>query len=567
MKLHSPAFERRLRRRIQHTIRRSPELKRQARRGRRSRHYQARSLFRLLLSVIAAGATFSIASKSGHPAPALAFVGIWLGVIIIYQVLSLAQHLYASPDLPALSLLPLETRTIFRRQLGRYLRHSLWLLVDLAAMLGTLMFWLEWPAVKGLVLIPAVTLAWLITLALVGLALRHCSSLPYGVMATLTYWIGIIILVCHSFVGAPLLALLERSADTLNLLLPTTWPLALLRAVAPDGSPRELLFLIPSLSLIWTLRHTVRQLAATYEFAEPLEPEAADVLPHGSGSESTEVNNASGRVGVTAIAEYVATREFLTPATASITGWFEVWWWRWLTDHERNLAELAFPETVRITRRWKKIYLHLIIGGVTATALGQINPAFQTWAWLGTILITVFRGFDVFYAKGRAFSPLFCSGVNLQLHTVYPVGYRELSRVLFKYTLVQLPVLLGYLAICGGAIAHLTGLGWAMGVIMGCKAALLLAAARGPIIAMAFSAGTNDSSRFRLHAIALIGMFLSVGAVFAGLAVACVRITTPVLSFGLGLGALLAAWGFWRLYGRFYNANRFDVMNVPHEAI
>jgi len=99
------------------------------------------------------------------------------------------------------------------------------------------------------------------------------------------------------------------------------------------------------------------------------------------------------------------------------------------------------------------------------------------------------------------------------------------------------------------------------------KATPPLAAARGPIMAMTFSAGTKDSWRFRLHAIALVGRFRSGGAIFAGLAAAGVWITTPALSFGLEPGAWLAARGFWRLYGRFYNASQFGLMNLPRAGI
>lgn len=572
MKLHAPIFERRLRRRIKQTIRRSPELRRQARRQARYRnrtwHYWVYPFLRLYVSGIGATATVAIVRNTGHLTAALAFVGLWLFALVSFQAQSLAQQLYASPDLPALGLLPLEMRTIFRRQIGKFLWRSTWLLVDLVMMLGALMSWTELPWLKGLVVaVPTMLLAWGAVLALTGLALRYCPQLPFGQIFWLTLLMGAVILFTRSIFGPQLLALWDRSAETLILLLPPAWPLALIRLVFPEGSPYNFLFLIPTIGLIGTLRHTVRQLAANYEFAEPLEPEAEDVLPETSASGPIPTSDTPARVGITTIQEHVATRAFLASVNWSTRGGIEAGFWRWLTDGERKLAEFAFPGEVQLTRRWKRIFRDLLIGGVLAVVSGRINSTFPLWIWAGAILATVFRIYPLFYGNGQAFTPVFCSGVNLQLHTVYPVGYRELSRVLFKFTLVQFPCLLIYALIVGGAIAHLAGLGILVGVIMGGKAAVLLTALRGPVIAMAFSAGTNDSTRLRLRTITLVAVFVFTGVILIGLSIACVWLTAPLLSGGLGLGAILLAWWFWWLYGWFYNANQFDTMNLSRETI
>ncbi|MBP7826331.1 MAG: hypothetical protein KA236_07255 [Verrucomicrobia bacterium] len=570
MKLHAPIFERRLRRRIKQTIRRSPELRRQARRQARYRnrawHYGVYSIQRLLLSGAGAVITVAIARNTGQLTAALAFVGLWLFALVFFQAQSLAEQLYASPDLPALGLLPIEMRTIFRRQFEKFLWRSTWLLVDLVMMLGALMLWTELPWLKGWVVIPSMLLAWGAVLALTGLALRYCPRLPFGQIFWLTFLLGFVLLLTRSFFGPQLLALWDRNAETLILLLPPAWPLALIRLAFPKGSPSDFLFLLPAVGLIGTLRHTVRQLAANYEFSEPLEPEAEDVLPETSASETVPMSNAPARAGVTTIQEHVATHAFLAPANWIARGGIEAWFWRWLTDGERKLAEFAFPGKVQLTRQWKRIFRDLLLGGVLAMTFGRINFTFRTWIWAGTILFTILRVGGLFYANGHAFTPIFCSGVNLQLHTVYPVGYRELSRVLFKFTLVQFPCLLIYALIAGGAIAHLAGLEILAGAVMGGKAAVLLAALRGPAIAMAFSAGTNDSTLLGLRPL-LVAVFVLTGLVLIGLSIACVWLTAPLLSAGLGLGAILLAWWFWWLYGWFYNTNKFDVMNLPRETI
>lgn len=566
MKLHSPAFERRLRRRVKQTIRASPELKREARRTNRARRYSGRSFLRLLGSALAAGLTVSIVRRTGHPGTALVFVGIWLLAAISFQVQALAHHLYASPDLSALGMLPIPAPAVFRRQSEKFLRGTSWLLVDLLAMLGALAIWTELPVATWLALLPIIVLSWLITVALTGLAAVYCPRLPYPLISMAVMLTGFLLCFTGSYVGPTLLAVLDRSADTLRLLLPTAWPASLFLCLRPGGFWLVLLFLVPSLGLIWTLRHTRSRLASGYEFAESLLPEPHDVLPPEVTPVFQGANGAPARAGRTTIEEFVTSRGFLSGPTWFRNGWCEARLWQWLTARERKVVEFVFPQDLWITRSWSKVFLHLAVGGVLGLALGWLNPALQFWVWLGVMLWTGLRALASFYANGRAFSPMFCSGVNIQMHVVYPLGYRELSRVLFKYSLVQLPLLAGYGAICGAGIAWLGGLQWLAGVVIGFKLAVLLGAARFIFVTLAFSAGTNDSSTLRWRTVVLVGVVVLLGLVFLGLGAAGVLVPQPLLAVGLWVAAILDAWWLWRLYGWFYNTNRFDVMNLPRQS-
>jgi len=313
------------------------------------------------------------------------------------------------------------------------------------------------------------------------------------------------------------------------------------------------------------LHRTVVRLASHYEFAEPLLAEPTEVLPR----ELTPVFNGTAdtprRVGLTSIAEFVETRGFLAAASWPEVGWFEARLWQWLTKRERELVEFAFPQGITITGPWKKVFFHLAIGGVAGGALGWVNGALQFWVWSGTMLLTALRALVCFYANGCAFRPMFCSGVNIPLHAVYPVGYRALSRVLFKYSFIQLPLLAGFLMVCGVGLARLAGYELPMGAVFGFKLAFLLAAARFLFVTLAFSAGTNDSKQLRFRTFVLVGVVLFLGGLFLGLAVAGLLVPPPLLATALWLGALPTAWLFWRVYGWFYDANRFDVMNLPQQ--
>ncbi|HEX5219441.1 MAG TPA: hypothetical protein VFZ59_07720 [Verrucomicrobiae bacterium] len=62
-------------------------------------------------------------------------------------------------------------------------------------------------------------------------------------------------------------------------------------------------------------------------------------------------------------------------------------------------------------------------------------------------------------------------------------------------------------------------------------------------------------------------MILGFGATFLGLAIAGLFVPQPIAALGLWLGAILNAWLLWRIYGCFYDANRFDIMNLPKQQL
>ncbi|HEX5219442.1 MAG TPA: hypothetical protein VFZ59_07725 [Verrucomicrobiae bacterium] len=495
MKLHSPAFARQLRRTVRMAIRRSPELKREARRTHRARHYSARPLFRLGISGLAAWLTWIIASRTGHLNSALVFIGIWLFGWISILVQSLAHQLYLSPDLAAFSLLPIEGRVVLRRQIEKFLRGATWLLMDSLAMLGTLAWFAEIPFPQWIAILPIAVFAWLSTLALVSLAMVYLPWLPYPLLTTAGTFALFVLFVAHSLVGPALLAGLDASAGTLRLLLPTAWPVFLFRLLLPNPSWFELLFLLPSAALVVTLRQTYSRVAGGYEFSEAIQDESSDILPEEETSIATAHPDAPLRVGLTAIEEVVQTRRFLAAVSWPKAGWLEARLWQWLNARERKLAEFAFPHSIEITKAWKKVFQHLAIGLAIGFALGWVNPTVSFWVMCAAMLLPALRVAACFYGNGRAFSPVFCSGVNIQLYAVYPIGYRDLSHVLFKYSFVQLPLVVGFLIVCGLVTAYLFRWQFPLGALLGFKTAFLLAALRLIFVALAFSSGTNDSTR------------------------------------------------------------------------
>jgi hypothetical protein len=337
-----------------------------------------------------------------------------------------------------------------------------------------------------------------------------------------------------------------------------------------------LLFLVPSGALLWTIPHSLARLKSNYEFSETVQPEAHDILPDDSAPATPwqfRDDERAVRAGLSVIEEIIQTRQFLATHGWSRHGWLEGGLWRWFSAREQALVEFAFPDGIDITRPWKNIFRTLAIGVAAGLVFAFAHPALKAWALIAGMVISFFQTLPCIYGTGHAFQQVFCSGVNIQMYAAYPVGYRELSRMLFKCSIIQLPMLAVLLTICAMITSHLTELSLAVGALAGFKISILAIAARFIFVMLGFSSGTNDSSRLRIRTIALVTSILCLGLLFLALAAAGVFV--PVASAGL-LPAGLVGWGFFalalvdayalfRLYGWFYDANRFDIMSLPKQ--
>ena len=568
MKLHSPGFESRLKRAVRAALKHSPDLLRESRRTNRARHYSAKPMLRPALSGILALLVWLVVSKSTHTTTGLALIGIWLFAWIFFHVQGLAAQLYASPDLAAFSLLPVEGQFVFRWQFRRFLLNASWSLLDLIGAFLVLALVENMPAVRALVLIPIATLSWLTLLALVGLAILYCPRIPYQLITSAIVIVCFVVGLARSLIAPFLFGLLDRHAETLLILLPTAWTVALFQLALPGTSWLLLLFLIPAAALIWTIPRSLHRLKANYEFVEVLEPEAHDMLPHTEAISGDGNNNHLSpiRAGMSVIEDFIISRGFLV-GSGKPPGWMEGWLWKWMTNREKVLMEFTFPGGFELTRHWKKIFRNMLAGVAMSLGLGLVSPTLKLWTISLAILFCFFQVLTRLYTTGRAFQQMFCSGVNIQMYAAYPIGYSELSRMLLKSSLVQLPLLVVCLAACGSMGAFLANWSPVLGLVTGIKLAALLPAARLGFLALAFSSGTNDSSRLRLNTIALVSSILVLGCLFLGLGAGSLLLSDQWLGHGLWVGALLVAWLFWFVYGRFYNANRFDIMSVPKQSV
>jgi hypothetical protein len=570
LKLHSPAFEKALRRRIKQTVAASPALRREARTVRRSRKEHSLALiFRVAISIGVAALAWFVGSKTQHPATALAVVTLWMFFLLFTHTQRLLATLYGEGDLSALSLLPVTNATIFRWQFQKFVRRSGMSLLDLLCGLSAVAWWLDFPPLKWVAVPPIAALAWLTLLALGMLLAIYFPSFPYAVVSAIAPIMGLALFFAREYVGPPLLAMLDRAAPHLNAVLPIGWPVSLFQLLLPERSWLIALLLLPTAAIIWTMSYSMGRLKSTYEFHEVVVGEAPDLVPEEAAAEAARSETSSTdqpfHIGVTAIEDIIRARHFMAGPQWRERGPFEGLLWRWLTVREKALAEFVFPDGFIITNGWKGIAKTFVITMVLALVAAYVFPLSRNWMLGIGLFITGFQALGRMLDAGRAFQAIRCSGVNIPMYAVYPIGYRELGRLLMKYATVQAPALLAFTVFASVVTTAVIKQPVAMGAIIGCKLAVLVVGARAFALALSFSSNTNDTSGFRFHVFALIGLIVFGGILFLLLAGASLVWPTQWIAWMFCLAAAAESYAFFRIYGWFYNHTRFDLMAFPRQ--
>ena len=565
MKLHSPQFQRRLRRGVKQAIRGSRELKKEYRQAKKFRKSIISAwVFRCILSQALGFGVLVITMRTGHPVTGLAVITLWTFAGIFFYAQSLWTVLHAHPDITALRLLPVPEETIFRWELQKFLRKTFMSLLDLATGFGVLGLFLRLSPTQWLAVPPIILLSWLTLMALTALCLLYVPRKVYRIMAGSVMWFGFVLFITNQIVGKTFLNLLDRTAPDLNLLLPTGWAVSLFQLLLPEGRWSALL-LVPVAFVIWSLKKSLNRMRNNFRFEEQIFPMVPDLVPGMDAHDLMEASPAaqsSQRLGLTDIEEMVDSRLFLMPESWHQRGWYEKWLWNWLDAREKVLSDFVFPKGYAITAPWLKAVRNLVIAVAAAFAIGVASPTGKLWI-LGTgLLITVLQALGQILDVGVAFRPMFCSGVNIPVYAGFGIGYRELSRLLIKCSVAQLPLFIPFITVCGTLVAMMFDLPWQMGIIIGFKAGILLFATRFIFIMFAFSGGTNDSSKFRVRTLLLFGAITGLGLAFLGLGAAGLLVPTPVAWIFPAL-AVLDAYVLFGIYGWFYHANRFDLMHVP----
>jgi hypothetical protein len=567
VRLHSPAFEKSLRRQVRQTIRSSPELKREFRAARKvRRRYGFNLLLRPMISFGVGAVAWGAWQKTGHLAAGLAVLTLWGFIFVFMHAQRLISSLYAATDLQAFALLPVRETTVFRWELQRFLLGTLWSLLDLVCGYSALAWRAGFSLPKWCAVVPLGMWTWIEVIALAVLCVSYFPRLPYALVSGLLTFSLFILVLTRQFIGPFLLRLLDNSAPTLNLVLPTGWPVSLFQALLVGNPWNIAVFLLPSVIIVYSLKNSLGRLQAHYTFTETVRPEAPDLVPDqptlASAFESTHPETPT-RLGPTAIEDLIQTGFFLAEPAWRTQGPFESAFWRWCTPRERALAEFVFPTGLAFAKPWRNVFRNLLIAIAVACLAGLLSPELRNWVLAAGLFVALCQVLACVLGSGRAFQTVHCGGVNIALYANYAIGFRELGGFLFKYSLTQFPLVLLFCVAAGMSIFYVAGWPFTLGAVAGFKAAGLLLASRFVFLTFSFSAGTNDTSRFRFSSVLLVCLAVSLGVGFVGLAAASLLWPSELGAWSCWAAAALEGYIFFRVYGWFYHRNQFDLMNLP----
>jgi len=565
LKLHAPRFEKRLRRGVKARVRESKELKGEFRAANRYRkRYRAIPAMRFVMALSFGTVVWSATDSTRHPTSGLAIIALWSFFFIAINVQRLRACLYRATDLPALMLLPFARPVIFRWQFHKFLRGSVWSLLDLLCGFAGLTLLLEFSPQKWFLVLAIAVFTWVTVLALTTICTAYLPRFPYTLLSTAFMCFIAILLATGRFTGNAVLALLDRSANIVLIAIPTGWTVSFFELLLPAPLWWNLVMLVPIIAAIWKIKSSLDRLATSVGYREVVFAEAPDLVPDSvSGTKSIvePAGEAPIHLGITAIEEIVQSRQFLAPPQWHQLGCSEKLFWLWLTEREKALTEFVFPTGLAFTASWKKVARNLAVGLLTTTVVGLLFPTVRLWIFGIALFIPGCHAVALVLDSGMAFRATHFSGVLTPLYAGYAIGFRELARLLFKSSAVQLPWVVPFASFCGSLLAYLGHLPIVDGAIVGFKAGLLLLAARFILVTFSFSSGTNDG--LGLRGLLLLGLVVFGPIAFLMLGGISLVAPNPWTAWLLLAGAIADAYAFFRIYGWFYHASRFDLMRLP----
>jgi hypothetical protein len=561
VKLHSPAFEKRLRHGVKAAVRRSPALRKDPARKYRWQ-YTFKPLGRPLVTAGLGFAIWRVVELTGHPLTGLAVTTLWAFAWIVLRARNLQVHLFQADDLAALAYLPMAEPEIFRWQMSKFYRSSATSLADLLVCLGVLALYVRLPGVAWPAVVPVAVLSWAVVVACSMLLAARWPGLPYGLASIGLYGFGLILWFSQGWLAPRVLGFVDRHALVLAVLLPPGWGSSQFLLLKEPRQWPVVWLLLPASLLLLTARGSLARLRDGYGLIETIQPEAPDIVPGEQPVARTDATPETPvRLDVSSIEDIILSRRFLAPAPPTRRDWFERQLHRWCDAREQVLADFLFPDGFPVLAPWTSIFRNLAIVVIVGLLLVNVAPTAGAWT-VGVGLAAVsLQTLAQFLPTGTAFQELWFSGVKVHAYVAYGIGFRELSRFLSKISLVQFPLILIWLTGSSLLVGQLTHWPVAAALLIALKGSALVVASRFVLLTLMFSAGTNDTSRL-IRAAPLLACFVLFGGGFLALSGGSVYVSHAA-GCALSLLAVLDAYVLLRVYGWLYNGRRFDLMAVP----
>ncbi|MCE0498378.1 MAG: hypothetical protein LV481_10585 [Methylacidiphilales bacterium] len=560
MKLYAPEFEKALKQGIRHAIHSDAKLQKEYRRAKgRRRPIWAFYMSRLVFSCMLAASVSTVLNLTNHPETALAVVVLWTLAAASFLSALLAPSRLHGSDVRALQLLPVSDFTIYLFRRDKILGFHSMVLLDMLVGLGTLAFLLAlpWPSWLGLPVIAG--LAWVFNVALAMFVAAKFPRFRTGWLASGVTLLFVAWLIGNRYDGPQMIAALDFAAPTLNLVLPTGWPLDFFHFLAGGSCWPPILGLVPIAYIIWSYQNCERLVSGRFTYQEPsVALESSEQVPEAL----VQAGAQAGRpVGVTAITEGILSRDcFVLPY------WDEDWvqriLWRWLTPREQILANFVFPKPLTMIRPWGRIMRHLLIATVVWQIMRILIPSMENIVLIFAMMVPLLEVLNQSWPAGAAFRTVRTFGIRISLLAPYPVAFQEISNLLLKCTVIQLPAVAAIVTCLSLTYAASHSLPWLNGLLMGLRVTLLLMALRLALLVLNFGSMSNDTSRSWQRTLVALFVCIFEICLFVGLAALALFIPAEPWAWLSGVSLVGTQYGFLCFYGWLWNRGSIDLMSM-----
>lgn len=589
MRLHSPAFEKSLKRAVRKRVKASRELRKRASEGVLAlQRLPENFLFHIFGVIGVIASVFALKAQGYSPALQLAIVSLLSLSLCFYYISSVYRTLYNSADLPAFAFLPIQDVQIFRWQWQRVVRRSVWFAIY--AFIGYTAFAVShetgWLGVGAAAV--AAYLQWLTMFSLaVGIAAFRPTwfhnMIGFVLMSPL-----LIMFLARKYVPDAAVEWMDAHAYIVNFVLPSGWISQLFGQIATGFQP-AILLLVPLLAGIFHLGRTGRTaIASAYTFTEipdnedELYEEMIPVMADEDtvSSSTTEPLSETApdapppltwrRAGLTDYLDSLQTRAFLKAQPLEASGWMERLFRRWLTSRESLLMEVFFGALPSWTKRWRNGLVVAIIGMVLGYLLAGPNSGRSIIAFLVSGGISVLCIIPAGGDFNRFFSPYMVGTSSVPFLAGFPIGYRDIRRLILKTACVRLLGALPLLTVFGGVVGHVmfrreSPDAWMHGALIGFKFSLLLLLIQPIICSSHFSRGMTPRSG-HVTAKTLIYLFLAVMAILLLASTVTMLFIPDIWAFLIGTGITAGiSLAIEAVYARQFNRNKSDLQVYQSE--
>lgn len=544
MRLGWPAFEKKSRELIRHELAASPAQlsiykRNRSKKGRQLAPWLQRIGLTYLLLAIFASMLTSRSLELG-----LTVFTLWMLGSAFRRAQQWFEFFYASPEIPALHLLPLHDDQVFSVQWRKFSRAALWLLPEFLLGFFILWFnrsipfhWFAFTAILQAALVFALGLhfaAWL-------------SFLPLGFLAGLFKAIALAMLFLANWI---------QYSDWLFrfffLTSPPGWANYLLRAQTNATDLTALLLLIPIAAILYSALYSFYRLRNFYSLDEIEFDIRLQTTPHPISPQSDDQD--SRRLGPTEIEDNVRDRFFLQSLQWENAGWMERWVARFLNPREKVVAEFLVAENPgwSLAFNWS-----FVLFGIAITAVSLLTSGLTIFFPGILLLVTAFPFF-----QGNAWRGLSLHGFGggySGSYAYYPISFDEITRVLLKANLARsipgLPLVLTFVLYAGWKADIPFPLTLTIaGKVFACMLATI------PIgLVMPISSTTNDTSR--MPGIWVV-MLLVAALVVLPLGIILFLSSSFLWAVISITGISLSSFTFYRLYRWSFKKGKFDLVRL-----